>query len=317
MSHHITLSSRPHVPPSRARRARTLSVESVESLESRTLLNGGALLATLRSGHALIAEVAYMHGRVKAPTPTPPPPTPTPPPPTTTPTPPPSTPTSNLVVSWLASLKPDQSRLLVASLTLKAQFVVVVVACLRPNVLPDVQTQVLHVLQTRLLQLENPSTPPSPTTPMPGFNSPVSSWLAYFNLNQPNSPIATWLAGEPQGAFIRLMVGLTAQQKQALANEESLPPNDQKPFLDALKAQSSQLESLVSTPTPGNELAALGQGFDQLAVSAAEIPTLSDEQVVAALLHPQTSFQIPPSDFLPSIGSLSPLFTLGLTGQPM
>ena len=55
MSHHMNLSSRPHVPPSRARRARALSVES---LESRTLLNGGSLLATLRSGHALIAEVA-------------------------------------------------------------------------------------------------------------------------------------------------------------------------------------------------------------------------------------------------------------------
>ena len=55
MSHHMNLSSRPHVPPSRAR---ALSVESVESLESRTLLNGGSLLAMLRSGHALIAEVA-------------------------------------------------------------------------------------------------------------------------------------------------------------------------------------------------------------------------------------------------------------------
>ena len=40
MSPHTILSSRPHVPPSRARRARTLSVES---LESRTLLNGGSL----------------------------------------------------------------------------------------------------------------------------------------------------------------------------------------------------------------------------------------------------------------------------------
>ncbi len=58
MSHHMILSTRLHVPPSCARRARTLSVESVESLESRTLLNGGALLARLRSGHALIAEVA-------------------------------------------------------------------------------------------------------------------------------------------------------------------------------------------------------------------------------------------------------------------
>ena len=60
MSHHMNLSSRPHVPPSRARRARALSVESVESLESRTLLNGGSLLATLRSGHTLIAEVAHL-----------------------------------------------------------------------------------------------------------------------------------------------------------------------------------------------------------------------------------------------------------------
>ncbi len=56
MSRHMILSSRLHVPPSRARRARALSVESVESLESRTLLNGASLFVTQLFGYAAIVE---------------------------------------------------------------------------------------------------------------------------------------------------------------------------------------------------------------------------------------------------------------------
>ena len=58
MSHHMILGSRLHVPPSRARWARALSVESVESLESRTLLNGASLLGL--SGYAAIVESLAM-----------------------------------------------------------------------------------------------------------------------------------------------------------------------------------------------------------------------------------------------------------------
>ena len=60
MSRHMILSSRLHVPPSRAHWARALSVESVESLESRTLLNGASVLGTHLSGYAAIVEPLAM-----------------------------------------------------------------------------------------------------------------------------------------------------------------------------------------------------------------------------------------------------------------
>ena len=178
MSRHMTLSSRLHDPPSRARRARTLSVESLESLESRTLLNGGALLARLRSGHALIAEVAHMHGSAKATTPTPPATTLTPPattltPPATTLTPPATTPTSNPVASWWTSLNLQQRLGLLESLDPLQGLLLLRLASLSPAQFASLQTQLSQLASSSASSAPVSST--SPTTPSTPITFPVGN----------------------------------------------------------------------------------------------------------------------------------------------